>query len=361
MEEATMAMIQNQSGGTHSQENTLLDFAERIKRYREGRRAVHIHLSRLRPQHRRPHHLRIAANTIEEFIFAFEGQLFRLGNSDMIFVVKDADLMQLDDVIMRLRTLFSEDPVASVNSSLEGHGRFASLYSLDRQYEKFLELAREINQQAREREKRLGALAAQTEEDKNALQNPLTPDQLGKLEEVLMRTDLSNVFKRQAICAVSGDEEPTPVFNELFISIGELAKTVLPDVNLAANRWLFQHLTQTLDQRVLKMLAKSDDRTLFNSFSINLNVNTLLSREFMQFDASLHTGSRGTLVIEMQMVDIMADFSNFLFARDFVKDKGYRICLDGVTPDLLNFIDRKKMGIDLIKLNANANFNGDAT
>ncbi|WP_218048918.1 EAL domain-containing protein [Curvivirga aplysinae] len=357
---AGINMVQGQPFGRHSQENLLLDYAERLKRYREGRRAVHIHLSRLRPQHRRPHHLRIAANTIEDFIFAFEGQLFRLGNTDMLFVVKDADLMQLDDIVMRLRTLFSEDPVASINSTMEGHGRFATLYSLDRQYDKFLELSRELTEAAQQREKRLNAMASQTEEDRGEILTPLSPDQLGRLEEVLKRTDLSNVFKRQTICAVSSNSDPTPVFNELYISIMELARMVLPEVNLAANRWLFQHLTETLDRRVLHMLSKADDRTLFDSFSINLNVNTLLSPEFLQFDANLHTGSRGTLVVEMQIVDIMADFSAFLFARDFVKEKGYRICLDGITPDLLSFIDRKKMGVDLIKLTANGIFNGES-
>lgn len=343
----------------NSQENLLMDYITRLKRYTEGRRAVHIHLARLRPQNRRPHHLRIAANSIEDFIFAFEGQLFKLGNADMIFVVKDADLMQLDDIVMRLRTLFSEDPIASVNSTMEGHGRFATLYNMDRQYDKLLELCKELDTGAKAREKRLNAMAAQADETIGSTTTPLSPEQLGKLEDTLKRTDLSNVFKRQAICAIAGDSEPTPVFNELFISILELAQTVLPEVDLVANRWLFQHLTETLDRRVLQMLTKADDRTLYSSFSINMNVNTLLSPEFLQFDSNLHTGSRGTLVIEMQMIDIMSDFSAFLFARDFVREKGYRICLDGVTPDLLSFIDRNKMGIDLIKLNANAIFNGE--
>ncbi len=64
----------------------------------------------------------------------------------------------------------------------------------------------------------------------------------------------------------------------MLISIGKLAQQVLPDVNLAANRWLLQHLTETLDLRELKLLTQADDRDLLSFFSVNLNVGTLLSR-----------------------------------------------------------------------------------
>ena len=154
----------------------------------------------------------------------------------------------------------------------------------------------------------------------------------------------------QSICAVAGTDLPRPVFKELFISIGELAQQVLPDINLAANRWLFQHLTETLDLRVLKLLTQADDRDLHSSFSVNLNVSTLLSREFTEFDTSLRTGGRGTIVLELQLIDIYSDVANYMFARDFVRERGYRICVDGVTHQTLPLIDRQALGADLIKL-----------
>jgi len=127
-------------------------------------------------------------------------------------------------------------------------------------------------------------------------------------------------------------------------------------VNLSSNRWLFQHLTQTLDRRVLKMLARADDSSLHSSFSINVNVGTLLAPEFLEFDSSLRMGSRGTLVVELQLLDILSDYSAFVFARDFVREKGYRICLDGITPDLIRFIDRQYMEVDLVKLSSDSVF-----
>ena len=136
----------------------------------------------------------------------------------------------------------------------------------------------------------------------------------------------------------------------MFISIGELAQQVLPNVNLAANRWLFQHLTETLDLRVLKLLTQADNRDLLSSFSVNLNVGTLLSRNFAEFDTSLRTGGRGTIVIELQLIDIYSDVLNYMFAWDFVRERGYRVCSDGVTHQSLPLVDRQALGADLVKL-----------
>jgi hypothetical protein len=88
-------------------------------------------------------------------------------------------------------------------------------------------------------------------------------------------------------------------------------------------------------------------------FSVNLNVASVLSPAFLNFDSDLPVGSRGTVVLELQQPDVFADLRAFAFARDFVKERGYRICLDGVTRESMAFIDPEKMGVDLVKLHWN--------
>lgn len=331
-----------------SQEYLLLDYAQRLDRHRQGRRAVHIHLSGLKPQNRRDHHIRIAANTFEELVKQFEGQIFMLATGDLIFVCRDAAISDIDEAIMRLRYLFSEDPLTQQTDGEED--KFCTWYNIEAQYPKFLAMAERLYEEEQKRTRRLQAASTQGGGDQVDTRKPLGPEQLGRLEQFLRQADLSSLMRRQSICAMAPQAAPKPVFKELFISIGDLARTVLPDVNLAANRWLFQHLTQTLDRRMLKILSRGDDSDLLASFSINLNVETLLSPEFLQFDSSLRMGSRGTIVIELQLLDIFADINAFIFARDFVREKGYRICLDGVSHLTLPFIDRQKMSVDLVKI-----------
>lgn len=334
-----------------SQAYLLLDYAQRLDRHRDGRRAVHIHLSRLKPQNRREQHIRVAVNTFQEIVSQYDGQVFVLSNCDLMFLFKDAKIADIDEAVMRLRFLFSEDPLAQGEDE-EDLARFCTWYNIQANYNVFLETVEHIYEEEQRRERRLAAAAESAGEREESVDDrtPLNPEQLGRLETFLERADLSSVLRRQHICAVIGENPPQSIFKELFISIADLATTVLPDVNLVANRWLFQHLTQTLDRRVLKLLGRADDSDLFSSFSINLNVDTLVHPDFIEFDQSLRTGSRGTIVVELQPVDVFADFNAFMFARDFAREKGYRICLDGVGVNFFEFVDRKKLGLDLVKL-----------
>jgi hypothetical protein len=40
----------------------------------------------------------------------------------------------------------------------------------------------------------------------------------------------------------------------------------------------------------------------------------------------------------------------YFFARDFLRERSYRVCLDGLNHTTLQFIDRERLGLDLIKL-----------
>jgi EAL domain-containing protein (putative c-di-GMP-specific phosphodiesterase class I) len=327
-------------------EYMVLDYAKRLARYPTGRRAIVIHLSRLRPDNRRAHHIRIAANTFESLVKQFDGQIFLIQNADIIFVCKDASIAVIDEAIMRLRYLFGDDPLAAELDE-NAPDRFATWYDLERDYQDFLALAEEMYDQEVKRKKRLAAIAGGSPREER---QPMDATALGELVGMIQRADLSNVMRRQSICAIMGGEPPRSVFREIYISIPDLRDSVMARRDIASDRWLFQYLTQHLDRRVLALLRRNDDPAIAHSYSLNLNISTLLSQEFLQFDQSLRSGARGTIVIELQKVDIFADLGAYVFARDFLKERGYRVCLDGVSAVTLSFIDRERLGLDLIKM-----------
>lgn len=332
-----------------SQEHQLFEFTQRLAKFRAGRRAVHIHLSQLRAYNRRGHHIRIAINTFEFLVKQMDGQIFALSNADLIFVCKGADIAAIDEAVMRLRHLFSDDPLTQ-DVDERHESRFCSWYDLERQYEDFLVVAQALFDEDQKRSRRLAAIAGPGEIGPPPELPPLSPHRLGELVDAISRADLSNMMRRQAICVIAPNAPPQPMFRELYISIDELRAIVMPGYNIASDRWLFQHLTQTLDQRMLQLLMKNDDRAIASAFSVNLNVATLLSDRFLAFDANLKAATRGTVIFELQTVDIFSDLGAYIFARDFVKERGYRICLDGVTDLTLPFIDRERLGLDLIKI-----------
>ncbi|MBI3500079.1 MAG: hypothetical protein HY058_22525 [Proteobacteria bacterium] len=347
-----MAMTSQAATGTRgpSQEYMLLDYLQRMGRNLEGRSAVHIHLSRLRPQNRRDYHIKIAAATFEGIVQNFEGQTFILSNSDIFFVCRGASVTDIDTAVMKVRFLFGEDPLSQGDDE-EDLARFCTWYNLELQYDEVFQMVQQMHRE-RERRNRLSVNAdAEEISARRSARKPIDPEQLGKLQTFLQRADLSNLMRRQAVCAIApGSSTPQPVFRELYISIADLQQTVLPDYDLASNIWLFQHLTQTLDQRMLSLLVRNDDSTIASSFSINMNVATILSPAFLNFDSSLKAVARGTVVIELQKVDIFGDIGAFMFARDFMRERGYRVCLDGLNHLTLQFIDRERLGLDLMKI-----------
>ncbi|HEY1384871.1 MAG TPA: hypothetical protein VGF43_14720, partial [Dongiaceae bacterium] len=59
---------------------------------------------------------------------------------------------------------------------------------------------------------------------------------------------------------------------------------------------------------------------------------------------------RGSLAIELPALDIMNDPNEYLFARDFLKERGYKIIVDCVKHLNLPLIDRDWLGFDFVKI-----------
>src|SRR5258708_7253198 len=187
-----------------SQEHQLFEFTQRLAKFRAGRRAIHIHLSQLRADNRRGHHIRIAINTFEFLVKQMDGQVFALGNADLIFVCKGADIAAIDQAVMRLRHLFNDDPLTQDIDERQ-ESRFCSWYDLERQYDEFLAIAHGLNDEDQKRSRRLAAITGPGQPGQPAELPPLSPHRLGELVDALSRADLSNMMRRQVICAITPD------------------------------------------------------------------------------------------------------------------------------------------------------------
>lgn len=334
-------------------ERDLNDVVTRLANLRSGKIAVHIHLSRLQKHHRQPYHIRIATDMFEGAVNALGGRFFALRNADLIFITDSTDLLQLEAAVARQRSLFADDPLIAddkVDAALgvAASSAFCSWYRLDEDYPAFAAVCREFFLAA-EKSRTLMLQEAQLRETRTQLQ-PIAPAEIGRLEEALARADLGNMIRRQAVCTALPGQKLQRIFDEYFVSIGDLRDVMSPKVDLTGNRWLFQYLTRALDLRMLSHVTHEMTAQSGKAFSINLNVQTLLSPEFQKFDAQLSSATRSKLVIELQLLDIFADLSTYIFARDYLQERGYRICLDGLTHVALRYVDRARLGADLVKL-----------
>lgn len=326
---------------TVDQEQALLDYVGRLERFAEGRRAVIVHLSQLRPYNRREHHFRIAASCFDKLTKKHESALFRLAAGDYVFITKGATIEELEEPVTRLRYLFSLDPLLSHTGTEED--KFCSWFNLETDWAELKKAAEAALTQRR-------TAATQRDAKPKPQTEPLDPRRLGQIEQTIATADLSPLVRRQPICLAIENRQIEPLLLEIFVSIGELGRAVMPGVDIAADRWLFQHLTRLLDQRVLALLKTKGEIDPKRGFSLNLNVATVLSPEFQEFDRIVGAERASAAVIELQQIDIYADPGSYIFARDWLKERGYKICIDGVKPLLLPMVDRERLGVDLIKL-----------
>ena len=321
----------------------LLAAARELRSARVGCRAVRFHLSRLQAHNRRDKHLQIAANMLDEVVQRFEGRLFVLGSGDIVLLCRGARRKTIEGAVQLIRYLFNDDPLSLHD---EDGAAFCTVFDLERDYERFLTDAQSLH----EARARRSALAAPRKPPQSpCVRRPLDPAHLGEVLGIINRSDLTSVMRRQIIWSLVPGAAPQPLAEELFVSIEELGQALAPDYHLGNDRWLFQYLTQALDRRVLSLLVK-DFPNLSGGLSLNVNVATLLSPEFLNFEEHLPIRARGNIMLELQLADVWSDFGAFVFAANLAKQHGHRLVLDGVKRAALPMIDPRKLGFDFVKL-----------
>ncbi len=328
----------------------LHEYVRALIDHRHGRQVVHVRLSALQAYNRRQQHLRAATSGFEALVNARLGQLFVLASTDLLFFYETDLANRVHEEVEKIFFLFGDDPLLR-----EPYGRdaFITVVDCDAGYDDVISRVRRLAAEAAPR--RVADETRQASETRYRLRRrqhhgeELSPEMLERIEATLHHADVSNLIRRQMVCAVTPQLTVKPRFAELFISIHDLSDAVLPGADLVAHPWLFRRLTESLDHRMLAHLSLSENTKLEQETSVNLNLATLSSREFQAFDAALTTMQIGHLLIEIQASDVFADLDAFLFTRDLLQGKGYRVCLDGLSCRHLALIDWSALGADVVK------------
>ena len=333
----------------------LLAYVKRLERNYFDWRAVYLHLSGLKAHNRRDYQLRVAASEFDRLLRQFNSELFQLRNGDIVYLWHGGSFADIDPVVLRLRYLFSDDPLANPTAPGPEHeaepsieaaehradpGKFCSWFELEREYDAFCFRIEEL----------LETLDKDAGKGAGRAEVPLDPGKLAGLETSLAGMDLSGMTRQQSICAVLPQGSPQPLFSEIYVAVRELAATLVPGVDLTADPWLFQHLAESLDRRLLTCLGQHEIGVPEGAISVNLRLATLLSPEFLKFDHDFRRQVTSPVIIELQLVDIFAELGAYLFIREFVRDRGYLVCIDGLHYLHLPLIDRKRLGADLVKV-----------
>ena len=338
------------------QKDTIVfDFLHKLSVNIDKYQAVYLHISKLQNQNLRMSQRQALTETFENVVKKTKGEIFTLDNEDMVIIFGNSAYDEMQACLIKVKFLFHDD--AKVRNSIDlVQGGLAEIFDLKTQVEDLKALVKKTKTKEGMIDFQPNLVPnVKTGVSANVLANrrtkrELTPTILSKMQKALSMMDFSSLIRRQSVCAVIGKSAPQMIFDEVFVSIADLRDMLMPDVDLFSNPWLFMYLTETLDKRVLASLSRHDDGALTSNFSLNMNVSTILSDDFLEFDENINPLQRSTIVLEFQLIDIFSDIKAFILAKTFAQYRGYKICIDGITVDKLQYIDREHLQSDLVKI-----------
>lgn len=322
------------------QEGPLVQYARRLERRTDGFQALHLHMSKLLARNRPASLLRVAENALRRLVTTYDDQIFHLTNDDLVVVCHGKDRDLIFDALERVQGLVRHDPLFTDPGA--DSGAFATWNDFSETWHDFMARIELLVEELQARKAAAEVVEIQFD--------PMDVTNLATMESNLRSVDITNFIRRQPICAVSGKNPPAPVFDELYVSVSDLQKAIMPEVDLAANRVLFQQLTSIFDSRMLSALRTHGASYLAGPVSLNLNVATMLAPEFLEFVNHVISGHDQVLVVELHLSDVFGNLKNYLLARDMAREFGCRLCLDGIDHAGLPLLDFAGLGFHLYKL-----------
>lgn len=369
-----------------SQEELLVDFAKQLRKHRDGRLAVHAHLSRLAPENRNSYIIREAAACFHPFIKRDAGQLFRLGNGDLVFISKGLSAIDVEAAVIAIRALVRHDPVLEGDDlSNPRHDTLMDWYELDTDYDAFINHVHNIRQSSRAKptfsheETPFVAVPGVTVKQANieepyklkpsrnvnyqpieapakpvaqpsTPQRPMTPADLDRLESNLRTIDPADFIEPRMVVAMVGENAPPhPVFSEHHISYQRLQNTVLPSCDIKGEPWLFARLAKLLEMQLLKTIKLGDAAGTL-AFSFPSCVEAVLSDQFTRFDRERKRLTDRPIIVEIRLLDAMSSVRRYMDARERLRRLGYRICLHGLDAFDFTALNRDQILADFEKI-----------
>ena len=332
---------------------------ERLRKIADDPRdyfVAHLHLSRLRTGNRQPRFLDIAKRAFDHVLINANCTLYMLFNADMVLICRNIPVEQTDEPIAKVRSLFREDPLTQTTDG-DMEDRFVSWYDLSSRddYDRFYGTSEQLLAAAA-----AAARRAEAQQAAAAKGVPLTAVNLVEIERKMKTVRISDLIREQPALQIGIGGQAALLFRENYIAMTELRDRIAPGVNLFSSPWLFQYLTEVIDRKMLALIAQRELAGNRTAVSLNLNINTVMGRDFQEFHQAVGDNA-AKIIVELQILDIFADMNAYTFARESLQKRGYRVVVDGVNPLALHFFDPGTLKADFVKVAWGPEFAGEAS
>lgn len=313
-------------------EKYLLTALDRVAKNALGYAVLYINISKLKPKNRHPEFVKIIAMLFESIIGAAKGSMYILSNGDIAILSKNITPSEIDEAVKKLRAGLAADPVLSHDSR-----DFALVYSFPRDFFSFYGKIEKMVQENKE---------AGTEE--LPVKEPIEAEDMDKIISTLDDIDMAELVKRQSVMRVHNNEF-TDLMQEFFVAVKDLSRYFGDNKDLVANRWLFQYLTQVLDKKTLAAFASAEITEWPEKISLNLNLSSVFSKEFVEFAKNFLKPAQ-QIIVEVQMMDILNNLNLYHEVKDILHKGGHKLLIDSLSPASLSMLNLDKLAPDMIKI-----------
>ncbi len=328
-------------------------FLSHLKRLGEqpsGYLAVHFHISELPAAKKSRDNLSAAIRVFASVKNRYkETELFLLRNLDIVVTTREIPRHNLAAECASVQDVFLSKMGVTFRNAYGALGEFYTIFDLGSpsDYQKLLTWTESAAGVSAAPAPSSGAPPPGPGGDKKGIADSAT---LARIKEGLTRTDISPMLLAQAAYFIGEPDKVAVMFRENYIAVKVLENTFCPGQSLTANRWLFNDLTEDLDAAVLRLLSNAEERATRRKFSINLNLSTVASERFTKFDNEMTPEQRQNVIIEINKTDMIESPRHWLKHVPALREKGYKVLLDSLHFEAVEFIDFDAIACDYAKM-----------
>jgi len=286
-----------------------------------------------------------AQRRLQSIVLAQKGTYAEMTNGDVIIIWSDSTMAKIFPEQLLMVAL----PSGVAPDDFE---KYVFLYHLPNDYTLLRERANHYVYLSRN--------AATSVTDENApatlLQSemsrgPLTAWSTNQIEKLIKEIDLCPFIRSQSIYEYQKDKSWRQMIDEAFVGLAEVRLKYFPHIEISEPKHLFLELCQLLDRSLLETLTLNYDSVSDLTLNMNLSLPTVLGMEFATFTHRVSRTNRARIGFEIHCGDLMQDFAQTLNAIGTLRQEGYKISIDGVTPDMVAYFHFERFDVDYIKIN----------
>ena len=312
-------------------EKYLLETLERIAKKRSEYKVLYVNISKLKPKNRHPKFVKIITRLFDDLVSIANGTMFILDNGDFAVLGKNVTDKIITDAVEKLRRGLITDPIWTSRSSSE----FTHVY----QPEDFDDLYKKVE----------AMMSNENDEDIIVHRNAVEAEQIDAIKDHLNMLNIVDIIKHQGVIRLENSSNYRRLFDEYFVAIKDLSKNFDENIDIAGNKWLFLYLTQELDKKTMSSFAVSDVKQKTEKISLNLNISTINTSEFANFEQYIR--SKGQyLIVEVQPMDVLNNMRTYFDVKERLHKAGHEVLLDATSLEMLQALDIKSLGFDYVKL-----------